>query len=263
LPRWWVYVPALPLLLAWQQAPTAPTSPTPSLSSSPTAAFAAALADHEAGRFQAAYETFAQLLAAAAEPVPEALRWNTALAALRVLRARDAEAAIEPWRAHPDPERRAEAEFVFGLAQCLRAEQAAVAAALPDAEPMAWQLALAAQDRGIAAFVRAVQLRGDWPAAVRNVERAQRRRLEFEQQRDRSRPEASKQEQVPEPPPPPPPAPANDAEPEAALPELMINELSAAEVAQLLQRLAQKDQRKHRLRQQEQRRTTVAGERDW
>jgi hypothetical protein len=241
----------VPLLAAPQADPVA----------SPARAFAAAMADYEAGRFAEAYQGFAAQLAAATEPVPEALRWNTALAALRVLRSGAAEQAIAPCRDAGDPVLRADAEFVLGLAQCQRAEQAAAAAALPDAEPLAWQLALAAQDRGIAAFERAVQLRGDWPAAVRNTERAQRRRRELEQQRDRSQPDAAQQEKVPEPPPPSPPGPA-DQPPEAALPEAVTTELSAAEVQNLLQLLARKDQRKHQLRQQQQR-TTVAGERAW
>lgn len=251
-PRGWWGLLLAPLLTASQQDP-APA---------PAAVFAAATADYEAGRYAAAYERFAAQLAAAAEPVPAALRWNTALAALRVLRSGAAETAIAPWRDATDPVLRAEAEYVLGLAQCQRADQAAAAAALPDAEPLAWQLALAAQDRGIAAFERAVQWRGDWPAAVRNAERAQRRRRELEQQRDRSQPDAASKEAVPEPPPPSPPVPA-DPQPEEVRPEAVTAELSAAEVATLLQQLARKDQRKHQLRQQQQRRTAVAGERDW
>jgi hypothetical protein len=249
--------------LSWSllAAGAGPQDPAQVVRSPDPAAFAAARGDYEAGRYAAAHERFAAQLAAAGEQAPSALRWNAALAALRVLRSADAEAAIAPWLQADEPAVRADAEFVLGLASCQRAEHAAAAAQLPSAEPMAWQLSISAQERGIAAFVRALQLRQEWPEAVRNIERAQRRLLELQQLRERSQPEAAKQEPIDQPP--PPPGPEAEARTEEQLPEAVTAPLSAAEVAQLQQKLRKKQQQRNQLRQQQQRAGASAGERDW
>lgn len=221
---------------------------------------ARALADYRAGRFQAAHEGFAALLAAQGDAAPPALRWNAALAALRVQRSGDAEAAIEPWRSSADAHERADGEFVFGLASVQRAERAAAAARLPDAEPMAWTMATQAMERAFASFVLAATLRGGWPEARRNAERAQRALAGLVRERDASRTPDKKQEN---PLPPEPPPPAATQEPEEAAPEPVVAALTPAEVAQLLQRLEQKDREKRTVRRAAARASTVAGERAW
>jgi hypothetical protein len=221
-------------------------------------AFTTAVAELQRGQALTAYERLAALLQATPAP-PFALRVNTALAALAAQRGADAAAAIAPVRDSDDAAERAIAVAIAAQAEALRAERAALAAALPDAEPMAWQQAVKAAETAVAGFGAALALRPDWPEVLRNLERAQRRLLEFERQRDAARPPANKEEPAPQPAPPPgKPAGA----PEEVAPELDVAPLSAAARDELRQKLAAKERQKRVVRQQPALATTSA-ERDW
>lgn len=219
--------------------------------------FAAALADLRAGRHEAAYQGFAALYAAAGETAAPALRSNYALAALHQKRPQDAEQVMRPLLEHPAAHERQEAEFVLGMAALLRGEMAAAAAALPDAEPMAWQAAVDAASRAVGHFGRAAERDGGWPEALRNAERAWRRGEAWRQARDQNRPEAKKEDA-----PPPPPAPTDDRPLEEQLPELSIAPLSPRELAELAQKLARKEREKRAVRSLRQQ-DRSAGERGW
>ena len=219
-----------------------------------------ALADYRAGRYQDAFVALQAASARHGEALPDELRFNLAMAALRVQRSSDAEAAVLPWLELPSGERRAEAEFLTAMAAFQRAERAAMAAQLPDAEPTAWTMAVTAIDKAVAGFARADEFRRPWPEAQRNRERAEQRRRELQAARDQAI-ATRKQEPTPNEPPPAQPDGTPSAEP--AIPEAVLEPMLPNEVAALWQRLQQKDKQKRSLRQDAQRRAVAAGERGW
>lgn len=226
------------------------------------ASFATAVADYRAGRHQAAFDTFQREFAAAGAAAGAPLRWNLALAALRVQRSSDAEAAVQPWLASDDAALRADAEFVLAMASFQRGERAAAAAQLADAEPMAWTMAVQAMERATAGFLRAANARGGWPEAERNAERARARHRELQQLRAAAQAPPAQPEPQPPEPLPPPERPAEPQPEEAAL-GLTKDPLAAAELANVWRRVDQKEREKRTQRQQQQRRAMRAGERGW
>lgn len=218
-----------------------------------------AVADYRAGRFEAARAAFAAELATRAGDSAPELRADLALASLRVQRTGDAEAAARPLLEHPEVAWRARGEFLLALAAWQRADRAVAAARLVDAEPMAWDLAVRAGEAAFEHWRRAAELQPRDLAARRNGERALRRLVELRRARDQQAQErAAKSE--PEPPPPTPEAPGPA---EVVPPRLAVQPLSAAELERLRQRLRQREQEKQRLRQDAQRASATAGERDW
>ena len=230
------------------------------LSAQEPAAFAAAVADYRAGKHEQAFAAFQALFVAAGDAAGDALRWNLALAALRLQRSGDAEEAVAPWLAGGDAGRRADAEFVLGMAGAQRGERAAAAAQLPEAEPLAWAMAIRAMEQAGDAFVRAAGARGGWPEAERNAARAPARVEELKRLRDAAREQAAKKESAPKPlPPAPQPEPDQDDDPLG----LVTEPLPASELPAPARRLAQRDQKKVAARREQQRKTLRAGERAW
>ena len=224
------------------------------------AAFGSALARYRAGDYEQAWKAFSELVERGGEAAAPQARLNGALAALRLLRSGDAEALVAPLTGRDGW--RADAAFVLGMAARQHGERAVVAAELPDAEPMAWVMATKAMQRSELQLREAVRLRPDWPAAVRNLERAIRRRAEVEAARDAAAPKESKKEDAPEPEPPIEP-PASEQPPEVVIPEVATAELSARELEQLQERVRQQQRQKVRGRQQRSRARAGAGRRDW
>ena len=68
----------------------------PLVAALPAQQASSALDDYRGGRHRAAFDVFQAELLAGGERAPLELRWNTALAALRLQRPADAEAAITP-----------------------------------------------------------------------------------------------------------------------------------------------------------------------
>jgi len=224
------------------------------------AAFAAAVADYRAGKHEAAFASFQQQFAAAGDAASDALRWNLALAALRLQRSGDAEEAVAAWVDGADDARRSDAEFVLGMAGAQRGERAAAAAQLPDAEPLAWAMAIRAMEQAADAFVRAAGARGGWPEAERNAVRTRARVDELKRLRDAAREQAAKKESAPKPlPPAPKPKPEKDEDPLG----LVTEPLPAGELPALARRIAQRDQKKVAVRREQQQKTLRAGERGW
>jgi len=226
--------------------------------------FQAALAAAQQGRMVEAQAAFAALAEAAGPAASPELLQNLALTSLRLQRNRDAEAAAQLLVGLEDRAECAAGHFLLGLSAFQRAERAAAAARLQDAEPMAWQSAQRSAEAALRAFLLAEEqadgLRGEWPAARRNAERAHRLLVALRDEAAQQAPPPPKQEpDAPE----PTPEPEPDANPEEQLPEAQLQPLSAAETAQLLQRLQQREREKRLLRQAQQRNAVVAGERDW
>jgi hypothetical protein len=165
---------------------------------------------------------------------------------------------LAPLLAAADLALRSEATFLAALAACQRAERAALAARLPDAEPQAWQAATTAMQRSVALFVQAATLRGEWPAALRNAERASRAWSALQREAAAAQPAAAKSES----PPPPSPAAATP-ETEAVAPDLAADRLGPAQLEALRQRVQQQEREKRLLRQQQPRLPRTGGERTW
>jgi len=212
------------------------------------------------GDYERALEIFSRGLAVSgAERAPE-LRLNAALSALRLLRSRDAEEWVAPLV--DDPRWGADAAFLLGMAARQHGERAVIAAKLPDAEPMAWVMASRAMQRSELQFKEAVRRRSGWPAAVRNLERAVRRRAEVEAERAAAAPKEAKQEEAPEPQPQVQP-PVQDAPPEVVVPDVAASRLSAAELAKLQRRVLEQQREKVRGRQRRSRQVRSTQGRDW
>jgi len=218
--------------------------------------FAAAVAAYRAERYDEALQGFRAL----ADPVAEApaeLLGNLALAALRQRRPAEAEAAANVLRDRGPADERALGTFLLGQASFERALLAELAAGLPDAEPGIWQSAVDRAEAALEYWLEASRLRGGWPEAVRNAERAARRLQQFRAARDAAETN-SRSEPAPEQPSPP----QSDGEQEERVADLDVRPLTAAELSALRQRLQQKEREKRALRRVTMRIEKI-GERDW
>ena len=198
------------------------------------------------------------LLAACGGGEPAEALFARALEALAESRPREAEAAAREAARRGGQEYQALRDFVWGntaFARCLLAQKQA---ALPQAEPFAYDVALNYARAARDAWQLAAASRIDWPAARRNVERALLKIEELE----RSRAEQERKRKQTDPQPDPRAKPAPTKEPKPAQPRLQLEELPPDEVRKLLDRLAQKEREKLALRRT-QRKTRMAGERDW
>jgi len=147
------------------------------------------------------------------------------------------------------------------FAECLRAERQAESAA---AEPFAFDVAIALAEKAETRWREAAMARDDWPAARRNVERAQAKAAELRRKREEAQ-DRLKPPPQPKPKPQPKPEPKDDGgkrvtedDPGA---DPMLRELPPEEVRRLVERLAEKEAEKRGVRAKERRRT--AGARDW
>jgi hypothetical protein len=222
--------------------------------------FTAGVAAYRAGRYEEARAAFASELDVHGAGAPAALRANLAMAALRVQRTQDAEAAARSLLESAVIDDRAWGEFLCALASFQRGERAAAAARLPDAEPMAWETAVRSVAGAVQGWCRAAELRAGWPEALRNAERAVRALAALERERAAAAPQQQKRTEPA--PPEPPPLPAQPST-EEVQPDLVQAKLSAAELERLRQRLRQVALEKQRTRLLQSHSALVAGERDW
>jgi len=184
--------------------------------------------------------------------------FDRTVAALREGDLRGANSAAQKF-AEEDPVR---GGFLRGNIAFARCALAARQAALPEAEPFAYDVAINYCKSARDFWQRAAMSRPDWPAARRNVERAllaldelRRRKDEADQERRRERDPKPR----PDPKPKPPPDGKTDEDP-TLTPQL--NELSPAEVLRLLETLARKEEEKRALRRARRKRS-FGVERDW
>lgn len=252
------------LVLAGLQVPQAPAGAPAAqpVTASVPASFAEAVASYRTGSYAEAHAVFQSLLAVAGAAAGSELLGNAALAALRLQRPGDAEPAAQRLTELGDSESRALGAFLLGHAALQRCQTATAAAKLQDAEPGAWAAAERAAGSAVEHWLQADTVRGGWPEAVRNAERAARLRDEVQAQRqaaERNRPPPKQEPDRPE----PKPTPRPETTPEEQVPEAVQTRLSNQDLARLLERLQQKDREKRLARQAQQRATAVAGERDW
>lgn len=224
--------------------------------------FAAGIRAYREGRFAEAVAAFAAAELAAGADAPPELLHDRALAALRVGDWTQAEAASRRAAERGGVEFATLHAFVRGNVAFARAQVAAEQATAVEAEPFAFEAAIALARTAAASWQEAALLRAaDWPQARRNVERAlvlladlQRKKAEAEEKRKRTEPDKAQPKLVP----PPPQEPPEAEQPPA------VRELDPEEVRRLLDRLAAKEKEKQMLRRRVAAPAAgVAGTEDW
>ena len=213
------------------------------------------------GRYADALTAFATAEAAAGAAAPPELLHNLALAALRSGDLRRAETAAEALAAHGGAERLGIRDFVFGSTAFQRCVLAAQQAGAVEAEPFAFDVAIALGESARRHWQAAACSRADWPEARRNVERALRKLDELRQQKAAAEQKRSRTQQ-PQPKPPRPAPPARPPE-RRPLPTPAERTAERASIAELLRRLEAKEKEKQILRAAQQQRRAGAGEKDW
>jgi hypothetical protein len=152
------------------------------------------VAELEAGRASAASALFAQALELVA---PERriehgdLVHDRALAALLADELATAESVARELTGADDRARVADGWLLIGVVWARRADRARAQAEGPEAEPFAYDAAIALANEAEAAFASAVLVRGGWPAAARNAERMTARSERWTRERDAAEPAAS------------------------------------------------------------------------
>ncbi|MCB9898349.1 MAG: VWA domain-containing protein [Planctomycetes bacterium] len=219
------------------------------------------------GRFEDARDAFVAAAQGDGADAPAVLHYDAALAALRAGDPRSAGEALERASAASDAGALfASLEFLRGNVAMARAEQAAAQASGPEAEPFAWDVAVRRAEAARDAWMSAAVTRDDWPEARRNVERAARRLLEFRRAREQAAGnrtlDETKQTRILAVPPEARPTATETREEEGDV-QAQTDELSAQDVAGLMQTLAEKERQKRALRSERREALSSGVERDW
>ncbi|TAH34438.1 MAG: hypothetical protein EYC70_15975 [Planctomycetota bacterium] len=227
--------------------------------------FAEGLRAYREGRFQDALAAFAAAEAAAGARAGAELLHNKALAALRAGDVAAAESAAEQAAARGGPEFAALRDFLLGNAAFQRCAAAAAQAAGPEAEPFAYDVAIAYAESARGAWQRAALRRTDWPEARRNVERALLKLEELRRQREAARRnrEGDDRSQPRPQPVPPPERPAEQAADLEQRPEPHRTELAPEQVLRLFEILERKEREKLGLRRSQRRTPRADVDKDW
>ncbi len=227
-------------------------------------AFTEGLRAYREGRFQDALAAFTEAETAAGAGASSALLYDKALSALRIEDFALAESSAEKAAARGGSEFEALRDFLRGNVAFLRCEQAAAQASGPEAEPFAFEVALALAETARRSWQLAATSRPDWPAARRNVERALVQLADLEKKKEEAQRKAKSNEKK-EPDPGPDPAPEDRARPQALeRPRLepQSAELSPEELARLFEKLEAKEKEKLELRRRA-REERAEVEKDW
>ncbi|MEN8150366.1 MAG: hypothetical protein ABFS86_11130 [Planctomycetota bacterium] len=218
-------------------------------------------AAYDAGRFEEAHAAYVAACETAGDDVPAELLVNRAFAAIAAQDFRDAATCAESAESAAVGEVAEFATFLRGNAAFGLCELAEVQANTLEAEPFAFDIAISFGESARDHWIAAATGRDDWPAARRNVERAVQKLDVLRAKRERARKlQERRTEKTPEPEPEEPKVEESDDPAEI---DPALAELSEAEVARLLERLAEKEQEKTDLRR-EHRKTAQAGvEKDW
>jgi tetratricopeptide (TPR) repeat protein len=223
--------------------------------------FTAGVDAYREGRYRDAHAAFRS---AEEEGASAELSFNRALAALRAGDLSDAESSAQR-AADRAPELAPLCGFLQGNAafeRCRVAERQADSVA---AEPFAFDVAIAYARKAVRLWQQAAMRRPDWPEARRNVERALRKLEELRQKKEEADPRQRRTaDPKPRPDPiPQPPLPGQETEIDQD-PEVspQLTELSAEQIARLLDKLAEKEKDKAALRRST-RRQDPKVERDW
>ncbi len=234
-------------------------------------AFTEGLRAYREGRFRDALAAFTEAEKADGDGASAALFYDKALAALRSGALSEAESAAERAAARGGGEFGARRDFLLGNVAFLRCEKAEAVASGPEAEPFAWDAAIAHGEAARNHWQLAAASRLDWPEARRNVERARRKleelaqkKLEAEKLRsERDKKQPSQPNPLPEPPVPPKPEDPSETSEPAPVPEPQRVPLSADQLERLLDRLGEKEREKIRIRRAQRRSQKVDVEKDW
>jgi hypothetical protein len=227
------------------------------------AEFAAAVRAFREQRFADAAAQFGALERAEGNAASPELLYDLAVSALAAGDATAAEIAAEKAAARGGPDWYGRRDFVLGAAAYQRCIVAETRADLPGAGPRPFDRAIAYAEFARDAWIRAAASQDDWPAARRNVERAILKIDALNLRREDAAKEAeSKPVEIEEPPPPEPeepekPAPKPPEEPPAE------KDLTAEELRKLVDRLAQRESEKTKVRLQRRDELRSRTERDW
>ena len=224
--------------------------------------FARGLRAYREGRFRDAYEVLTRAVDSAGGRASAALHYDRALAALRAGELREAELSAEKAAVRGGAEHAGLRDFLHGNAAFARCRRAEAEAGLEDPDPTAFARAMVHAHSALRAWQRAAASRDDWPEARRNAERALLALEELEEKRLRAEElQKAKQAKKPDEPPPDEEPPEDDErDPEA---QEEPGELTAEQLARLLDKLGQKEKEKRALRQARRRVRNVEVERDW
>lgn len=217
---------------------------------------------YEAGRYEEALAAFTREVEAAGDGASAALHHDRALAALAAGEFRIAAASLAAAAARGGPEVAERAGFLLGNVAFESGLLAERQADTPEAEPFAYDVAIAYVEEARDRWAAAAMSRADWPEARRNVERAllELRRLEEKKARKERGEDPRK---APEPPPLPEPGGPSRTTEEEARPEAILTELSPDQVTALFDRLAAKEREKIEVRRAERRARSEDVEKDW
>lgn len=228
--------------------------------------FATGMKAYEEGRYKDALAAFSAAELAAGNTASPELLYNRALCALRMRRWVEAEYSAEKAAARGGPEFAALCNFLRGNAEFMRCQTAEAEALLVEADPTAYDRALGHARSSLEYWELAARSRADWPEARRNAERALLKLEQLLQKREEALANQKKKKATPPPPElEPPEDPTDPEESEEQTPELATEAeaLSLAEVADMLQRLAAKEQEKRDLRRARRQSGAFKVKKDW
>ncbi len=221
------------------------------------------------GRFGEALAGFRQLERDLGDEAPAAVFHGQALSALRTGALVEAELAVEKLVARGGLDFAPERDFVLGVTAFVRCERAEAQASGPEAEPFAFDVAIAHAEAAQAAWQRAAIARGDWPEARRNLVRAmnkldelrKKRQAAIERKRKDQRPDSKpkpSEEEAPR---------DSDGQPKEIEPaprlEPQAVELARGQIDGLLRRLDEKEREKGALRRSQRTALQSGVEKDW
>ncbi len=227
--------------------------------------FSAGVAAYRDGRFADALASFAAADRAAGDAASAELLVDLSLAALRAGDVDAAARAADRAAARGGPRFEEIAAFLRGNVSFARAERAAAIANQPEAEPFAFDSALAHARAAEDSWRRAALSRGDWPEAVRNVERARAQvaaieRAKAEAEKKRA---ANRKTREAQPDPKRKPASAPNTTPETVKPAQQADDDGGDVLRRVLARLDRNERAKRELRKAERRVHAAEVERDW
>jgi len=232
--------------------------------------FELGLSAYRAGRFADALAALTRAEEAAGSEAAPELVYDRALSALRAGALAEAETAAQRAALRGGAEFAARRDFLLGNVAFARCDLAQRAATAPGAEGGEYDAAIAQAEVARSAWQRAQVARPDWPAARRNAERAERRLAELEKLRGEAFERKKQREERPvlepeaaEGAPPPEPTDDTRTEEELRTDREPVVELSAEEIAHLLDDLSAKEQEKLALRRQRREAQREPVEKDW
>jgi len=214
------------------------------------------------GRFKDAAAAFATATESAGDGAPAELLYDEALAALRAGDLTRAESSADKAAARGGVEFAALRDFVRGNAAFARSALSERQADGVEAEPFAFDVAIAQATTARDAWVRAAVLRADWPAARRNVERAVLAIERLKEKKKAREDRAKKSDPAPKlrPLPAPQVVPKDGKDAPA---DLQSADLSAEEVSRLFEVLAAKEKQKADVRRARREARSGDVEKDW